>query len=110
MIAVAPRLSGKKTGPASGHRRWRTIPPALLAALLLLITTEALAGEAAVALDPPRLAQAPEPLCFCWNDGRKIAEGLASCIRTTQGRRVAQCGRVINMMSWHITDTPCPES
>ena len=111
MIAVAPRLSDKKTGPTGPvHWPWRTLPPALLAALLLLITTEALAGEPAVALEPPRLAQAPEPLCFCWNEGRKIAEGAASCIRTTQGRRIAQCGRVINMMSWHVTDTPCPES
>ncbi|GAU81359.1 hypothetical protein [Bosea sp. BIWAKO-01] len=68
------------------------------------------AGEAAVALDPPRLAQAPEPLCFCWSDGRKIAEGLTACIKTTQGRRLAECGRVINMMSWRVTDNPCPES
>lgn len=81
----------------------------LLALAVLLLVTEA-AAEPAIALDPPRLAQAPEPLCFCWNDGRKIAEGTMSCIRTTQGRRVATCGRVVNMMSWQITETPCPES
>jgi hypothetical protein len=83
---------------------------ALLAAFLSSPTTSADAGELAIALEPPRLAQAPEPLCFCWNEGRKIAEGSASCIRTTQGRRLAQCGRVINMMSWQVTETPCPES
>jgi hypothetical protein len=79
-------------------------------AALLLLSEAAAAGEPAVALDPPRLAGAPEPLCFCWNDGRKIAEGAMSCIRTTQGRRLATCGRVVNMMSWHLTETACPES
>jgi hypothetical protein len=49
-------------------------------------------------------------LCFCWSDGRKIAEGATACIRTSHGRRLAACGRVINMMSWEVTDTPCPES
>ncbi|WP_108045109.1 hypothetical protein [Bosea sp. 124] len=83
---------------------------ALLGIALLTFTADAHAGEAAVALEPPRLAQAPEPLCFCWNEGRKIAEGAAACIRTSQGRRLAECGRVINMMSWQVTETPCPES
>ena len=82
----------------------------LLALAVLLLVTEAAAAEPAIPLDGPRQAQAPEPLCFCWNDGRKIAEGSASCIRTTQGRRVATCGRVTNIMSWQVTETPCPES
>lgn len=56
------------------------------------------------------MAQAPEPYCFCWNDGKKIAEGSMACIRTTMGRRLATCGRVINMMSWEVTENPCPES
>lgn len=81
----------------------------LLALAMLLLVVEA-AAEPAIPLDPPRLAQAPEPLCFCWNNGRKIAEGATSCIRTNQGQRVATCGRVVNMMSWHVTETPCPES
>ncbi len=68
------------------------------------------AAEPPRALEPPRLAQAPEPLCFCWSDGRKIAEGATACIRTSNGRRLAACGRVINMMSWEVTDSPCPES
>ena len=76
----------------------------------LLLASPAPAQERAVALDKPRLAQAPEPLCFCWSDGKKIAEGSMACIRTTQGRRLATCGRVINMMSWEVTENPCPES
>lgn len=111
MTAIAPGL--RKT-----RRRWlrpaltlsRALPTALLGMILFSSTAEVRAAEAAAALEPPRLAQAPEPLCFCWNDGRKIAEGAAACIRTTQGRRLAQCGRVINMMSWQVTETPCPES
>lgn len=85
---------------------------ALLATAILLATYEAaaLAGEPAVALDRPRQAQAPEPLCFCWSDGRKIPEGTKACIRTSQGRRMASCGRVTNMMSWEVSETPCPET
>jgi hypothetical protein len=83
---------------------------ALSATMLLLSPVSAVAQERAVAIDRPRLAQAPEPYCFCWNDGKKIAEGSMACIRTTQGRRLATCGRVINMMSWEVTENPCPES
>lgn len=94
--------------PASG---WRGILAGLLAfAALLLATAAAGAAEPAMPLDPPRLAQAPEPLCFCWSDGRKIPEDTTACIRTTQGRRLARCGRVVNMMSWAVSETPCPES
>jgi hypothetical protein len=90
---------------------WRIAFAALTTALLLAsFETAAQTQSSAVPLDPPRLAQAPEPLCFCWNDGRKIAEGATACIRTTQGRRLASCGRVINMMSWQVTESPCPES
>ena len=96
------------TGSGPRPHRYRLL--SWMLAVLFLLSEAAAAGEAAVALEKPRLAQAPEPLCFCWNDGRKIAEGLMSCIRTTQGRRVATCGRVVNMMSWHVTETACPES
>ena len=82
----------------------------LLATMLYLSPSLAVAQERAVALDKPRLAQAPEPYCFCWSDGKKIAEGSMACIRTTMGRRLATCGRVINMMSWQVTENPCPES
>ncbi|MCP4564671.1 MAG: hypothetical protein GY873_03195 [Bosea sp.] len=78
--------------------------------LLLPLALPAAAQEKAVALDRPRLAQAPEPLCFCWSDGKKIAEGSMACIRTTLGRRLATCGRVTNLMSWEVTENPCPES
>ncbi len=77
---------------------------------LLLGGSGALAQDRVRALDRPRLAQAPEPYCFCWSDGKKIAEGTMACIRTTAGRRLAYCGRVINMMSWEVTENPCPES
>lgn len=83
---------------------------ALSATILLLSPLPATAQEKAVALDRPRLAQAPEPLCFCWSDGKKIAEGSMACIRTTMGRRLATCGRVTNLMSWEVTENPCPES
>jgi hypothetical protein len=93
------------------HDGSRTLRRLLIASALALAPLGGLsAGEPAIALDPPRLAQAPEPLCFCWSDGRKIAEGTSACIKTTQGRRIAECGRVINMMSWRVTESPCPES
>ncbi|MBN9453809.1 MAG: hypothetical protein J0I42_17865 [Bosea sp.] len=98
------------TGSGPRPHRHRVLRWMLALAVLFLLSEAAAAGEPAVALDKPRLAQAPEPLCFCWNDGRKITEGAMSCIRTTQGRRVATCGRVVNMMSWQITETACPES
>lgn len=83
---------------------------AFSATILLLSASPVMAQEKAVALDRPRLAQAPEPYCYCWNDGKKIAEGSMSCIRTTMGRRLATCGRVTNLMSWEVTENPCPES
>lgn len=83
---------------------------ALSATILLLAALPAMAQEKAIALDRPRLAQAPEPYCYCWNDGKKIAEGSMACIRTTMGRRLATCGRVTNLMSWEVTENPCPES
>ena len=111
MIAFVPAPRETRPRPPEPAQTFRSIlSAALLAACLSSPTTSARAAEPAAALEPPRLAQAPEPLCFCWSEGRKIAEGTAACIRTTQGRRIAQCGRVINMMSWQITETPCPES
>jgi hypothetical protein len=100
-------------------RTFRRLPRSGAAALLLsavsmtfllLPAPPATAQERAIALDKPRLAQAPEPYCYCWNDGKKIAEGSMACIRTTMGRRLATCGRVTNLMSWEVTENPCPES
>ena len=111
MTAIAPGLHDtRRRPPRPAQRVWRGFATALLGLVTLWSPADLHAGEPAVAIERPRQAQAPEPLCFCWNDGRKIAEGAAACIRTTQGRRLAQCGRVINMMSWQVTETPCPES
>jgi hypothetical protein len=79
----------------------------MLAIAVLFLLSEAAAGEPAVALDKPRLAQAPEPLLLLerWPQDRRRFQ-----VRTTQGRRVATCGRVVNMMSWEVTETACPES
>jgi hypothetical protein len=107
--AAAPTRRGGGISPKSRVFLSRLF----IAASLLLCPATAMvtaAAEPAIPLDPPRQAQAPEPLCFCWNDGRKIAEGHIACIRTNQGRRMALCGRVINMMSWQVTENPCPES
>ncbi|POR53214.1 hypothetical protein CYD53_104190 [Bosea psychrotolerans] len=104
--ALLPPWSLQGWSPqACSPRPW----PAALA-LLLLLGASARAEDRAIPFDPPRLAQSPEPLCYCWSEGRKIAEGAIACIRTTQGRRLAACGRVINMMSWEVTENPCPES
>ncbi len=59
----------------------------------------------------PRRVQNPDnPDCFCWANGRKVAEGLSACINTAEGRRLAACGRVSNMMSWDVTRNPCPDA
>ncbi|WNJ89709.1 hypothetical protein [Bosea sp. 685] len=101
--------------PSWSQQPWSLQPWLAAFALLpllgvLLLGASARAQDRAIPFDPPRLAQSPEPLCYCWSEGRKIAEGAIACIRTTQGRRLAACGRVINMMSWEVTENPCPES
>lgn len=102
MTRIAPRP------PSASARLLRSV--ALAAIVSLAPLSPSLAQERPVPLDPPRLAQAPEPLCFCWSDGRKIAEGASACIKTNRGRRLAKCDRVINVMSWQVTENPCPES
>lgn len=67
------------------------------------------------ALDGPvvQRIQAPghNPLdCYCRADGRMFAPGEKVCLRTANGPRLAQCGMEINVMSWRITETPCPET
>ncbi len=59
------------------------------------------------------LAQAPDhnPLeCYCRAQGRMFAPGEKICLKTAAGPRLAQCGMEINVMSWSLTDTPCPEA
>ena len=94
----------------SGPRphRHRMLSWMLALAVLFLLSEAAAAGDPAIALDKPRLAQAPEPLCFCWNDGRKIAEGSMSCIRTTQGRRLATCCTIPSDITAIRTTGSCP--
>ena len=58
-------------------------------------------------------AQAPghNPLdCYCRAQGRMFAPGESICLRTPQGARMAECQMVINVMSWGLTDRPCPDS
>ena len=73
-----------------------------------------LAGPA-TALDEPMVhrTQAPDhnPLdCYCRAQGRIFAPGESVCLKTAQGARMAQCRMEINVMSWSITEAPCPES
>ena len=61
----------------------------------------------------PRTAQARDhdPLeCSCRAQGRMFAPGEKVCLRTADGPRLAQCRMEINVMSWSITETPCPET
>ncbi|MBJ6124738.1 hypothetical protein [Microvirga splendida] len=58
-------------------------------------------------------AQAPahNPLeCYCRAQGRMFAPGEKVCLRTAEGPRLAQCQMEINVMSWSVTETPCPET
>ena len=60
----------------------------------------------------PQTVQAPahNPLdCYCRAQGRMFAEGEKVCLRTAEGPRLAQCQMEINVMSWSVTETPCPE-
>ncbi|WP_414473483.1 hypothetical protein [Microvirga sp. M2] len=58
-------------------------------------------------------AQAPDhnPLdCYCRAQGRMVPQGETVCLKTADGPRLAQCRMEINVMSWNITSTPCPEA
>jgi len=58
-------------------------------------------------------AQAPDHNhleCYCRAQGRIFAPGEQVCLRTAEGPRLAQCRMEINVMSWSITQTPCPET
>ena len=69
----------------------------------------------ALAHEPPRLHQTQgtphNPLdCYCRAQGRIFAPGESICLRTSHGARMAECRMVTNVMSWGITERPCPES
>ncbi|EIM27674.1 hypothetical protein [Microvirga lotononidis] len=58
-------------------------------------------------------AQAPahNPLeCYCRAQGKMFALGERVCLRTAEGPKLAQCRMEINVMSWSITEVPCPET
>lgn len=81
----------------------------------LVVLLGLIAAAPALAQDEPRLhhAQAPahNPLdCYCRAQGRMFAPGEKVCLKTAQGGRMAQCGMELNVMSWSITETPCPET
>lgn len=61
----------------------------------------------------PQTAQMPDhnPLdCYCRAQGRMFAPGEKVCLKTAEGPKLAQCQMEINVMSWSITETPCPET
>ncbi len=68
-----------------------------------------------MALDETRSPQAQLPGhddldCYCLAQGRMFAPGDQVCLKTAEGPRLAQCRMEINVMSWSITETPCPET
>jgi hypothetical protein len=88
--------------------------------LAVIVLSIAFAGPA-LAHDPAakihdsaaRTAQTPahNPLdCWCLAKGRKFAPGESVCLKTAEGGRMAECRMEINVMSWGLTDTPCPET
>jgi hypothetical protein len=56
-------------------------------------------------------APAHNPLdCWCLAKGRKFAPGETICLRTAEGGRMAECRMETNVMSWGLSDKPCPET
>jgi hypothetical protein len=77
--------------------------------LSLVLTAPAWAHEQPMS----HRVQAPDhnPLdCYCRAQGRIFAPGEKVCLRTAEGPRLAQCRMEINVMSWSITEAPCPET
>ncbi|WP_457094006.1 hypothetical protein [Microvirga sp. P5_D2] len=77
--------------------------------LALLIAAPAAAHE--MPMPESALAQAQAlPDCYCRAAGRIFEEGEEACLQTTEGPRIAQCSMELNVMSWRIKPTLCPES
>lgn len=57
-----------------------------------------------------RIAQDKQSTCLCRGNGAFFEEGQVTCLRTTDGPRLATCGMVLNIMSWKFSDRPCPNS
>jgi hypothetical protein len=99
----------------------RFVPAAFIRISSLVIFGLAFAGPGQ-AQDPlpghtvhpqPAAAQgAPgAPECYCLAAGRRFALGDTVCLRTGEAPpRLAECQMVINVMSWRVTERPCPEA
>lgn len=75
----------------------------------VLVLLALLAGTPAAA--QPAQAPGHNPIdCYCRAAGRTFAQGETVCLKTPEGPRLAQCRMEINVMSWAILPTPCPES
>ena len=69
------------------------------------------AAQDAAAQPRPMPAQGHDPAeCFCRAQGTTFALGETTCLRTSEGPRIAECGMVLNNTSWRFTQRPCPES
>jgi hypothetical protein len=81
---------------------------------VVVLLSVALAAPAAALDRPgPHPVQMPDhnPLdCYCRAQGRMFAPGEKVCLKTANGPRLAQCGMEINVMSWSVTEIPCPET
>ena len=89
-------------------RRFDSPQPYVIAAAFVMLS---MGLATAQPVQAPNITPVSEdPPCFCWADGHKIAEGLTACIRTSTGRRLAECSRVTNLMSWRVSEEICPES
>ncbi len=52
----------------------------------------------------------PDPNCSCRANGTFYNEGEQTCIRTSNGRRLALCNKVLNVLNWEMSSNPCPET
>jgi hypothetical protein len=77
--------------------RW-TIP--------LILSVLVLGPVAAGASDEVHEAALPD--CYCRTQARLYLEGDMACLATPDGPRLAECGMALNVMSWMLTDRPCP--
>jgi hypothetical protein len=48
--------------------------------------------------------------CYCRAQGRMFAPGEKVCLKTPDGPRLAQCRMETNVMSWSVTEVPCPDA
>jgi hypothetical protein len=79
----------------------------IVVVLSLIIAVPVAAHE--MPMPEPVQAQAL-PDCYCRAAGRIFEEGEEACLQTTEGPRIAQCSMELNVMSWRIKPTLCPES